>query len=72
MYGSGWGMGWMGWMGIFWAVVVIAVILFVAFLVRHASSSGRPSAEDILRERYARGEISKAQYEEQLKTLRGQ
>jgi putative membrane protein len=37
--------------------------------VRRAESA--PSAEDILRERFARGEVSAEEYEERLKVLRG-
>ncbi len=64
----------MGWMWLFWLLIVIAVVAIVVFVInlaRHSSSTRRPSAEEILKERFARGEITKDQYEEQLKTLRG-
>jgi putative membrane protein len=74
-----WGHGWaMGWMWLWWIVIIVALVAVFAYLARSStwgrdsdSRRGRPSAEEILRERYARGEISKPQYEEQLKTLRG-
>lgn len=65
--GMGWGMGWGG-MGIAMAVIWIAVILAVIALVllfvkRPGGTSGDRSAE-IVRERYARGEITREQFDE--------
>lgn len=72
--GDRWGMGWFG-MGfgmlIFWLIVII---LFVA-LVRWIADQGRGSREsasralDILKERYAKGEITKEQFEQMKKDL---
>jgi len=72
----GWGMGWFG--GIFFLVFWILVIVGMVFLIRwliHASkghsevrSSGSRALE-ILKERYARGEIEKAEFEEKKKDL---
>lgn len=62
--GMSWGMGF-GW--IFGLAIVIALIWLV---VRLANSGNRPdkemgrSALDILKSRYARGEIGKEEYEE--------
>jgi putative membrane protein len=82
-WGGGWGhgpgmMGWgmMGWIGpimmlVFWAAVVVAVIFLVRWIT--ASTSGRAEAEDtaldILKKRYARGEIDKEEFEAKKKDL---
>jgi len=60
----GWGCG-MGWpwpmMFIFWIVVIAGVVYFVRSKGRCGSSG--ESALDILKKRYARGEINKDEYE---------
>ena len=66
-YGGGWGMGF-GMIG----MVLLGVLIIVAIvaLVRWTSGSGphsRPhskTALDVLKERYARGEIDKREFEE--------
>lgn len=67
--GHGWGMGW-GWIiGLF---VLVAIIWFVVRTVnqnRSINQSGNKSALDILKERYARGEIDKKEYDEHKKDL---
>lgn len=68
MDGHGLGMGW-GW--IIGLVVLIAVIWVV---VKTANQNNAPrgnqkSALDILRERYAQGEIDKHEFEERKKDL---
>jgi len=67
----------MGGMWLLWLVVIVAVVLAVMFLARTAGGSGGPaaphrgeSAEEILRRRYARGEIDREQYEKMLSDLR--
>lgn len=59
-----------GWMMILWWFVIIAAIIV---LVKFASTAGRQrvdkSALDILKERYAKGEISKEEYLEKKKDL---
>jgi putative membrane protein len=71
MPGDGW--WWhMGWMWPFWIVVIILIV----FLVQRASTSSQPpaesgvSAEEILKRRYARGEIGKEEYERKLEDLK--
>ncbi len=64
-YGWGWGMGF-GWafMVLFW-IIVIAVIVFIVKAVTGGEKSRREeeSAVDILKKRYARGEISKEDFD---------
>jgi putative membrane protein len=82
---EGYGMGpWMMWghgMGWFFPIIMlafwIAVIIGIFFLVRWAISSAnkdhgyksQESALDILKKRYARGEINKEEFEERKKDL---
>jgi putative membrane protein len=73
--GHMWGGGWHGWflgplMMVFWlALLVGAVILIARWLgasghVEPRRKGSGPDALDILRERFARGEIDKAEFEE--------
>lgn len=67
--GYGWGLGWG------WAIGLIIIILLVwvaVWTVRHnpgITQSGRNSALEILKERYARGEIDRSEFEEKKKDL---
>ncbi len=70
-------MGW-GFMGIGWLIWLILLIVIIWGVVRIASAGNRqpqtPRSEedamDILKKRYARGEITKEQFEEMKKDLR--
>jgi len=75
-YGSYWGGNMMGWFGggimmiLFW----VAIIFFIVWLVRETKSHHNveprsKSALDILKERYAKGEIDKKEFEEKKKDL---
>jgi putative membrane protein len=77
----GWGYPWMGtmmlWMGIFSVIWLVVLGLVVWALVRWVSgrsptsgSTSAPSAIEILDQRYARGEIDTATYEEMRARLR--
>jgi putative membrane protein len=61
----GWGCG-MGWpwpmMFIFWIVVIAGIVYFVRSASRGRSNASE-SALDILKKRYAKGEINKEEYE---------
>ncbi len=76
-YGMMGGIGW-GWfmpifMILFWGLIIWAVVALVSGLARQdgsKSAGGRgDSALEILKERYARGEINKKEYEEKKKDL---
>ncbi len=63
--GYGWGMGF-GWifMVIFWALVIFGIVYIVQSLTRRAGQSGKEeSALDMLKKRYAKGEITKEEFD---------
>ena len=69
---SGWGMALMGaGTAAFWALVVIAVVALVRTVGRWPGEGRgeRPNAEDVLAERFARGEIDEGTYRQDLETL---
>ena len=62
--------GWMGF-GSLWMIVFIGVLIaLIVFATRSFGSSGSPaSALDVLKERYARGEIDQAEFERRKKDI---
>jgi putative membrane protein len=79
MHGWGYGFsgGWFGWLGpilmlLFWAAVIVGIVFLVRWLIARSSSSGKEeTALDILRKRYARGEISGEEYRNMKEDLLG-
>ena len=76
MGGIGWGMGLAGWLWVFGGLILFAglVALFVRALggpTARDDGGARPPATalDTLRERFARGEITEAEFERARKTL---
>jgi putative membrane protein len=63
MYGY-YGFGWL-WMIVFWA----AVIWLIVWLVRRNQCGARNNASDILKERYAKGEITKKEFDQMKRDL---
>jgi putative membrane protein len=68
-YGPGWGWMALGWimMMVFWALVIVGVVALVKYasirsLPRVAGSADSPL--EILRRRYATGQLTKEQFEE--------
>ena len=63
--GYGWGMGY-GWivMLAFWALIVFAFTYLIRILAKRSEAGGgRESPLDILKHRYAKGEISREEFE---------
>ncbi|MBI1848430.1 MAG: SHOCT domain-containing protein [Candidatus Rokubacteria bacterium] len=69
MWGA-WGLGMMLMMLVFWGLVIAGIVVAIRWLA-HAGGGVRPDrALDILRERYARGEINKDEFEAKQRDLR--
>ena len=68
-YGSGMGFGWI-FMVFFWALVILGVVYLLKLVSGGTKSEKQEeTALDILRKRYARGEISKEEFEEKKKDI---
>jgi putative membrane protein len=64
-----WGMGWIL-MIIFWGLVVVGLIFLIRWLVKMPETPRvEESALDILKKRYARGEINKEAFEQKKNDL---
>ena len=69
MWGA-WGIGMMLMMLVFWGVMIVGIVLAIRWLVTQGRESRvTDSALDILRQRYARGDISKEEFEAKKKDL---
>ena len=63
MWGWGWGFGMMAMMLVFWGIVIFAVVVGIRWFIGQTKQSRGDSAIEILRERFARGEIEKDEFE---------
>jgi len=76
----------MGWMWFIWPIMILVIVLVVVLLVRGSGGgtnrgsgsapppgpvTGRTRAQEILDERYARGELTDEEYQDRLRQLRG-
>jgi putative membrane protein len=75
MWGS-WGIGMMLMMFLFWALFIVALVVFIRWLVtaghwghQVVGRHGAESALDILEKRYARSEISKEEFQNMRQVL---
>jgi putative membrane protein len=72
--GDGW--GWGGWilmtvgMVAFWALVITAIVVGDSRHTTRPPVSGATRAEDLLHERFARGEIDEDEYRQRMALLR--
>lgn len=76
MMGLGYGMGWFGTiiMAAFWIAVIVGIVLLIRWLVVSTRTEGhkaqpKDSSWEILKTRYAKGEIDKKEFEEKKKDL---
>lgn len=69
-----WGMMYYGWGGVFMGLLLLILIGVVLYLVAQSSRSKDftrgDSALDVLKKRYAKGEITKEQFEQMKKDLK--
>jgi putative membrane protein len=66
---SAWGIGMMFMMLVFWGLVIVGLVLGLRWLVTQGRESRSDTALDILRQRYARGEIDKEEFEARKRDL---
>jgi putative membrane protein len=76
MMGWGYGMGWFGpiIMIAFWIAVIVGIVLLIRWLILSTRSVNQKthhddSALEILKKRYAKGEINKDEFEEKKRDL---
>ncbi len=71
-------MGWWGYAGmaigmtLFWALLIVGIVVLIRFSVgdrQPSSSRPTPSPEQVLADRFARGEISETEYRDRLAVL---
>jgi putative membrane protein len=62
----------MGWMWLFWILVIVAIVWFARSVAASGRGPSQPreTPEDILKRRYASGEISQEEFERKLAGLR--
>jgi putative membrane protein len=73
---GGWGMGWFGgiFMIVFWILILVGLVMVIRWLFQ-STGKGKNNGQsglralEILKERYARGEIDKAQFENMKRDL---
>jgi putative membrane protein len=66
MMGGGYGILWL----IFWILIIIGLVLLIKYLWEHGGAkTEQESALEILKKRYASGEINKEEFEEKKKDL---
>ena len=65
----GWGVGMMFMMLLFWGAILVAAVVCVRWLLGQTKNAQGDSALNILRERFARGEIEKDEFETKKRQL---
>ena len=64
-----WGVGMMLMMLVFWGIVIVGLVFGIRWLLRDGRGPRDDTALGILRERYARGEIDKDEFEAKRRDL---
>jgi putative membrane protein len=69
-----WGNHWMfgGWMWVFWIAIIVGVFFLVKRLVQQSKPGEQKQEEsplEVLKKRYAKGEIDKDEFEQKKKDL---
>jgi len=64
-----WGIGMMAMMLLFWGVVILASVTGIRWFIGQSKPPRADSAMEILRERFARGEIDKDEFETKKREL---
>ena len=69
------GVGMWLFMALFWILIIVGVVALIRWLVvssrhPHPGGGGPESAEEIVKRRYARGEIEKEEFEAKLRDIR--
>ena len=68
MWGA-WGLGMMLMMVVFWGVVIAALVLAIRWMAHQAGGPRPDAALEILRQRYAKGEIDRNEFEARKRDL---
>ncbi|HEX7788577.1 MAG TPA: SHOCT domain-containing protein [Methylomirabilota bacterium] len=66
-----WGLGMALMMLLFWGLVIVAIVLGIRWMMAQGRVSRNDPALEILRQRYARGEIGKEEFESMRRDLGG-
>ena len=69
--GGAWGIGMMFMMLVFWALAIAGLVFGIRWLMSQNRKEHSSSALEILRQRYARGEINKDEFDAKKKDLGG-
>ena len=69
MWWGAWGLGMMVIMLLFWVVVIVGLVVGIRWLLGQAKAPSSDSALEIVRQRYARGEINKEEFEAKKRDL---
>jgi putative membrane protein len=69
---GGWGYGLMvGAAVLLWVLLVVGTVALLRQYIRSTSAEARPTAEELLAERFARGDIDEGEYRRRRDVLRG-
>ena len=66
-----WGWGMMAMIFLFWVLFIVGLFVGIRWLIGKGKEQKQDSAVEILRQRYARGEINKDEFEAKRKDLGG-